>query len=144
MPGVPGKGGPVPKRSDQRLGHHSPDEKPVEKVPVTGSVPVPPPDPTWHAIAADWYNSLSDSGQAKFFEPSDWQVARWCAWTMTGVLNDGELNGSVLGQIRGLMTDLLCTESARRRVQIEVERAKAEVLPPEVPSLDDYRTRLAT
>lgn len=116
-----GTRGPVPARSDQKRRRNQP-ETPVEKVEIDGEVTIPEPSETWHPTAAAWYSSLTESGQARYFEPSDWQAAHFTAALMSDCLTGDSVNAQLVGQIRGMMTDLLTTEGARRRAGIELER----------------------
>lgn len=144
MPGVPGAGGPVPKRSDQRRRTN----KPV--IPLThavaGSVASQPaPQADWHPLAADWYRSLADSGQSRFYEPSDWALARVIAESMSRELTSlGPVPASAIASWLRAMTVLLATEGDRRRLSLELKRAEAKGDDPDgVADLDDYRNRLA-
>lgn len=60
------------------------------------------------------------SGQSQFFEPSDWQLARVVALYMSNVLARPSASG--LKAVLVGADALLTTESARRRVRIEIER----------------------
>lgn len=138
-----GARGPAPARSDQRRRRNKP-EKPIEKVELEGDVVIPEPG-EWHATAVDWYRSLKDSGQSRYFEPSDWQAAHFCAALMHECLS-GPVNAQLVGQVRAMMADLLTTEGARRRAGVEIERAQAESKPKPksgtVTRMDDRRKRL--
>lgn len=140
-----GARGPAPKRSDERHGHRSAAEKATEKVEQTGTVEIPAPSDTWHPSAAAWFASLEQSGQSRFYEPSDWQNAHYCASLMSLSLTDEKVNAQLVSQVRGLMTDLLVTEGARRRVSLEIVRP-APTTPAtngNVTVMDDRRKRLS-
>lgn len=115
-------------------------------------------DPEWHPVAKAWFESLADSGQSAFYEPSDWAVARLIAESMSrdlkpqivGVTDEGEpiaysrpLNGASLSAYLKGFSTLLVTEADRRRVQLELEKPKPEPAPgaDAVSILDDYRNR---
>ena len=73
-----GARGPVPKRSDQRVRRNKDEGGEVEKLPAVGPVEIPDldiEDP--HPLIVDFYESLKDSAQSQFYEPSDWQFARF-------------------------------------------------------------------
>ena len=133
---------PHPKRSSERRRRNK-DSKP-QKVTAQGKVDVPEPDEDWHPIARDWYLSLPDSGQSQFFEPSDWQAARFTAQSISAYLQSSRPSGQLFSSVWSAMTDLLSTESSRRRVRLEVEREASEGEPAGVTALDDYRSRLAS
>jgi hypothetical protein len=158
MAGVPGAGGPVPKRSDQRRRRNK--TEPVTKAPGVGGSKPPPANSKWHPVARRWFQSLKNSGQARFYEPSDWATAFLLAESISrelqpqpiGNTEDGDViyaslppKGASLAAWLKAMTSLLVTEGDRRRARLELEAA-----PPADPAeeaavadLDDYRKRLA-
>lgn len=135
-----GARGPVPKRSSERRRRNR-DSRP-DKVQVEGEVEIPEPDEGWHPIARDWFVSLTESGQARYFEPSDWASARYVAEVMTKNLNQGRFSSMLFTAVWSAMQDLLTTEAARRRVRLEVERGVRDESPARVTVLDEYRRRL--
>lgn len=134
-----GARGPVPKRSTERRRRNK--EAAPEVVTVDASpTAAPPPDPRWHAIAGDWYASLVDSGQAQFFEPSDWQAARYVAEVMSRNLRQKKFSSVLFAAVWSAMSDLLTTEAARRRVRMEIERNKPDDQEPAaVVAIASYR-----
>lgn len=140
-----GARGPAPKRSDQRVRRNEPGTKPAQ-VEQVGDVEIPAADESWHPTAAAWYASLQDSGQSRFYEPSDWQNAHYCAGLMSRSLTDEKVNAQLVAQVRGLMTDLLVTEGARRRVGLEVVRTSGQDEPKpsgNVTRMEDRRKRVS-
>lgn len=157
-----GSRGPVPKRSTQRRRRNKESEP--EKVDTASAVGVvPPADEDWHPIAKRWYESLAGSGQSTFYEPSDWATAVVIAESMSrelkpqvvGMKTDENgaqtepafavvpMKGASLAAYLKAMTALLVTEGDRRRAGVELQRGAAVVDAPDVPKLDDYRSRLA-
>ncbi len=127
---------------DARLGHVTKGEKnAITSINVTGPVAVPPVNPSWHELARDWYESLSTSGQARHFEPSDWAAARYVAEVMTQNLNASRFSAQLFAAVWQAMGDLLTTEGERRRVKLEINRKppKPDGGPGKVARLDDYR-----
>lgn len=141
-----GARGPIGKRSEERMGHRSKNEKDsVTKAPSgapVGLPDLPDADPLWHPIAADWYLSLRESGQAAFYQPSDWAVARYAADLMSKVLmSERGPNGQLVAALNSVMSSLLTTEGDRRRARMELERKKsAPQGGAKVTALDDYRS----
>jgi len=143
-----GARGPIPKRSEERMGHRAKEEKES----LTQAPPGPPaelpdlpePDPLWHPIAADWYQSLQSSGQAQFYEPSDWATARYAAELMSRLLSsDRAPNGQLVAALNSVMGTLLTTEGDRRRARIELERKPAaRAVPAGVTAIADYRAAI--
>jgi hypothetical protein len=137
-----GQHGPPPKRSSQRRRRNK-DTKP-DKAQRVGKVKRPAVSRHWHPIAKTWFTSLADSGQSDFFEPSDWQAARYVAEMMSKHLKAPRPSAQLFTGIWTAMTDLLSTEASRRRVRMEIERLTD---PPagddksDVAVLNDYRQR---
>lgn len=136
-----GTRGPIPKRSDQRIRRNK-DEVPLEKVEAIGTVQVPPlglDDP--HPIVSELYLSLAESAQSRFYEPSDWQYARFALHFADVLLKQARPSSQLLASVQTMLTDLLVSEGSRRRVRLEVERSTSggEVL----DVADMFRQRLA-
>lgn len=130
--------GPVPKRSTERRRRNKDDTHP-EAITVGGPHEAPEPDEDWDPIALEWYRSLAGSAQALFFEPSDWQAARYVAVMMTRSLT-GKVSAQLFSAIWSAMGELLTTEGARRRVRFEVERTTD--VPDGVAVMEEYRQAL--
>lgn len=141
-----GTRGPIPERSEARRRRNKDDGPELVKAPsgAPDDLPdLPDADPLWHSIAADWYLSLRKSGQAAFYQPSDWAVARYAAELMSRVLDCSERgpNGQLVAALNSVMSSLLTTEGDRRRARMELERKKpAHQAGAKVTALDDYRS----
>ena len=136
-----GARGPVPKRSDQRVRRNK-AEVPVEKVESIGVVAVPElgfDDP--HFLTVDLYRSLSESAQSRYYEASDYQIARSVLHFLDQQFKTSRPSGQMVQSLFSQLTDLLLTEGARRRVRLEVERAQAGGDVIEVADL--FRRRLS-
>ncbi|MEV4783986.1 hypothetical protein AB0K53_00780 [Streptomyces tuirus] len=141
---VMGAHGPIPKRSEERRRRNKDDGPELIQAPsgAPGELPdLPDPDSMWHPIATDWYLSLRESGQAAFYEPSDWAVARYAADLMSKVLqSERGPNGQLVAALNSVMSSLLTTEGDRRRARMELERKKpAGAQLASVSPLDSYR-----
>ena len=153
-----GAHGPVPKREAERRRRNKPDT-PTDHVEMTGTVEVPPPDQRWHKIARDLYESLSASGQSKFFEPSDWATAYLLAESLSrdlkpqvvGVVQTTgkvvkaylPVKGASLSAYLKAFAALGMTEGDRRRLGMEIDRRPEEqTAPAAVAVMDDYRAAL--
>lgn len=122
-----GSRGPIPARSDQRVRRNKPDI-PIEKVEAIGIVDVPElglDDP--HPIVRDLYLSMKESAQSRYYEPSDWNYARLTLHFTDLLLKSSRPSGNLLSTVQSMLTDLLLTEGARRRVRLEVERSQSGV-----------------
>jgi hypothetical protein len=92
---MPAKG-PTPKRSTQRLGHRTQAERERTQTAVVLAKPGKLYGPPLgirgaHPLAANWYGGLRRSGQAEFYQDSDWATAQ--VWA--------QLLSVALGQDRG-------------------------------------------
>lgn len=136
--------GPVPKHSSERRRRNKPEGVQVTSVPsAVAVVECPPADESWHEIARDWYGSLATSGQAVFYQPSDWATARYVAEAMSRGLQASRFSAQLFAAVSSAMTELLTTEGARRRARLEIQRGRSgEEKPAEVTALDDYRAAL--
>lgn len=160
MPGVPGTGGPVPKRSEQRRRRNQP-ETPVVKAPSGAEVEIPAADEKWHPVARRLYESFAKSGQSAFYEQSDWETAYLLAESLSRELKPQvigthpetgrpvratiPIKGASLSAYLKVMTDLLTTEGARRRAGVELQRPQPDGNDDggeDVAWIDDARRRL--
>jgi len=138
--------GPIPKRNSQRRRANA--ESKADTAPaLTIKVDAPPALKTWHPAAKRWYESLTESGQAQFFEPSDWQAAQLVAGELSVYLRAEKRSAMMWSHLWTAMTDLLTTEGARRRLKIEIERELPADPDDEeaatIARLDDFRDRAA-
>lgn len=154
--------GPVPKRSDERRRRNAPASGPPVKVDLEqvaaaeeeGSLPwliaqpieVPEPMEKWNPIAREIWDSFSRSGQALFWEPSDWAIAKLICESISrdlepqfvGVTQGSEgmpgepiyeripLKGASLAAYLKSFGQLMATEGERRRLSIELERTRLQ------------------
>ena len=121
-----GTRGPVPKRSEQRRRTNKSEGCHPTVAPASVKVEQPLADELWHPMARDWYESLAMSGQAAFYEPSDWQTARVWAEVLSRQLMADKMSAVMVQAWSGSATELLTTEGARRRARIELERANID------------------
>lgn len=165
--------GPVPKRSSQRRRRNKPDGPPPKggagatteawveyaeslgldvpegsgRAEVQELVAAYGRDEGWHPLAAEWFESLSQSGQSAFYEPSDWATARVAAELLSRALRQDRLSAALIERWQSAATELLTTEGARRRVRIELDVAAAgdggldEEAQSSVSDLDEFRRR---
>lgn len=137
--------GPVGKRDAERRRRNKPivPTTTVNLAETTAQeVEIPEANPEWHEVATLWYESLAKSGQAIFYEPSDWATAYLIAESLSrdldeqvvGITDDGQvvrdtipMKGASLSAYLKAMTVLLVTEGDRRRAKMEIERANAKL-----------------
>lgn len=132
--------GPAPKRSSQRRRRNKPDKE-VRTGAGNADTRQPPAKAGWHEVAKLWYESLGQSGQNKWYEPSDWAAAYMLAENMSrdlkprvvGITDEGKVikaqvpmtGGALNAYLRG-MNALLVTEADRRQAGVELEKPRSE------------------
>lgn len=134
---------PLPKRSSERIRRNK-LEVPIDKVSVIGKIQIPElgiDEP--HPITADLYQSLRESAQSRYFEPSDWAYARFCLTFADKLLKSARPSGPVLATVHSMMGDLLVSEGSRRRFRVEVERSSAETEAEVLDIASLFKLRLA-
>lgn len=130
-----GTRGPIPKPEDERVRRNK-TEIPTEKVTGLGVVPIP--DLSIGVKDADpfvvaFYESIRQSAQSRFYEPSDWMsvilMLRVLNEELNAVYQSGDNKGNKkpfgvmkLQVLNQMMSTLLLTEGDRRRVRMEIER----------------------
>lgn len=117
--------GPVPKRDEDRIRRNTPDVE-TDKLEIEGEVIVPPLNMPFdpHPMVVDFYSSLVISGQAKFYEPSDWEYARLVCFIMHNVVSSPRPSSEMFKALQTAMSNLLVTEGDRRRLRLEIVRAE--------------------
>lgn len=138
-----GTRGPIPSRDDQRVRRNKP-EVPTDTVTAIGAVPVPDLNlgDKLHPLVTDIYESLRNSAQAKYYEPSDWQYARLVMWELNTHLMNSRPSAVYLASINTMLSNLLMTEGDRRRVRIEIERQPTGPTATVTSIADVYKERL--
>lgn len=135
--------GPVPKRSEERIRRNKPEFE-ITKINADGVVTQPElgiTDP--HPITADFWESLADSGQSRFYEPSDWQFARFTLHFADQLLKSSRPSAQMLQGVNSALSDLLVSEGARRRVRMEVERQKTKAEVVDLAAMFEERMKTA-
>lgn len=181
-----GTRGPLPKRTEERRRRNKP-ETPVDRVAIGGDIEdlfgddlpdeqvehriqadgfekvvKPPAGEDWHHVAVQLYDSLDQSGQSIFFEPSDWATAYLICesisrdlsdqWINTGTAMEPQMEkqavpmkgANLAAYLKGL-SGLGVTEGDRRRLSIELTRAgdkPAKQLPDGVVDINSAREGL--
>jgi len=148
--------GPVGKRDEERRRRNKPEGGiETQSVDIANliqiDVEIPVADENWEPLTKSYWDSFQSSGQAIFYEPTDWMTAymlmevldRWLKPQDVRVGEDrpaqqegGEVTylfepkilampGATLNAILKGLTALMATEGDRRRLKIELERKAA-------------------
>ena len=114
-----GARGPVPKRSDQRRRRNAP------VVPVCSvggaAVVVPELGVDVDPLVEDWFASLAEGPEARFYSPALWQRARIVAVMLSKVLVSGRPSSQMYVALQSDMKALLVDAGELRRLGIEVQ-----------------------
>jgi len=133
MPAVPKRESEL-KRPRARKGQGAAPTVTGVRRPVT----IPKADPDWHPVAKGLFESAMTSGQADYYQDSDW----WMLWNLCDEISvyknmgysyinpdTGEevfvkkRNGQLFSAIMGALKDLLLTEGDRLKVHMELTEA---------------------
>jgi hypothetical protein len=135
--------GPIPKRDEERIRRHE-NVVPLTTVPMVGTVQVPElMVQAPHELVVSLWDSLAESGQAKYYEPSDWAYAQLTMHIIDGMLKSSRgISSLILSEVNKMMSNLLVTEGDRRRVRMEVARQDAKEASAKVIQASDmFRDR---
>jgi hypothetical protein len=75
-----------------------------------------------HPLIVDCCRSLKDAAQSQFYEPSDWQFARFTLHFANKLIHSNRPSSQMIAAVNATLTELLVGEGARRRVRLEIER----------------------
>lgn len=144
--------GPTRKRDEERVRRNEPEVTTtvVDLAKLSGEVSALESDPNWHSVARLVFDSLHESAQVVFWEPTDWAVAyllctnldrelkpQFIGMRETRVVGEDEktinydsqpeyavvpMKGAALSAYLKGFTNLLMTEVDRRRAGIEISR----------------------
>lgn len=118
-----GFNGPIPKRSDERIRRNKTEVEIDQVQPIVETVEAPElgiSNP--HRLVVDLYESLKDSAQSRYYEPSDWQFARLTCHFLNQQVKSGKPSGQMLATLMTSLSNLMTTEGDRRRLRMEIER----------------------
>lgn len=136
--------GPVPNRSDDLARPR--ERKGKEIVPVTKGearpVKIPNADRTWHPIALKLWEALKTSGQADFYQNSDWAFAYSLCEDLSYYKQSGKRSGQMLQTIYSAFERLLVAEGDRRRVRIELHEPVEDGPSASDDAIEQYRREL--
>lgn len=132
--------GPIPKRSSERGPQHY--DNVIDKVQAFGVVRKPNLGlgDGVHPLITDFWDSVGESAQSRYYEASDWQYLRITLHFLNKLLNTGKPSAQMLTVVNQMLTDLLVSEGSRRRVRMEIEREQTK---DNVVNIADYFRELA-
>ena len=133
--------GPLPKRSDQRRRKNLEVQPDIVVLPsVLPSVEHPPADQEWYQTVKGLYESLALSGQAQFYEPSDWAFAYMTCDILSRGLIAERMPAMLIASCMADLSRLGVTEGDRRRMRVELQRNPEGVADAKVFKLAKYQS----
>lgn len=137
-----GARGPVPNRSEN-LSRDRDSTRGGDRAPITKGtlrdVTIPEPDPAWHPIARMLWDSMIDSGQADFFQSSDWAYAFSVMDDLSLYKQSTKRSSMMFAALESAFARLLITEADRRRARIELQAPPPDETPAAVLAIADYK-----
>lgn len=114
--------GPAPNRSDNltRESNANRANRPDVKTGELREATVPNVPRDWHTTARRVFNSLKTSGQADYFQDSDWAYAYLLCEQIDRYEQSSKPSAMMFAEIQKGLTNLMFTESDRRRARIEL------------------------
>lgn len=115
--------GPAPKRDAERTRNNTPASGAARQGMLQPVKQVNADRKKWHPRATAWFEALKTSGQASFYQDSDWAQAKIVADILTKIYNvDFARSAQLLETAAQMMSKLGTTEGDRRatlRVELE-------------------------
>lgn len=129
--------GPAPKREAERT-HRGDPKSGVARHGELRPVKIPPVDQSWHKRAKELYKSLKTSGQADYYQDSDWAYARiLCDYLTRWYDYPKAMDGA---NIEAMMSKLGMTEGSRRQIlRVELDLPEEEKPDAELVAIDGYK-----
>ena len=115
-----GTRGPVPKRNEARQRRNKDGLLQEVSIIAPSVCAQPAPAVGWSDTAYMIWEAMAQSGQAMFYQPSDWAVGFLVCNTVTAFEDSGCSNGQMMSSILSGCSSLLLTEADRRRVGIQL------------------------
>ncbi|WP_144721222.1 hypothetical protein [Cellulosimicrobium sp. TH-20] len=106
------------------------------------TVTIPREKTDWTPDAKRWFKSLKTSGQADFYQDSDWALAVFLCDEITYYRSSNRRSPEMLKTILSGMEKLLTSEADRLKARVELTNPEPESDPASVLAIADYRTEL--
>jgi hypothetical protein len=131
---------PPPKRDAERTRRVEPKTGAARHGELR-AVKIPPVDQNWHKRAKELYRSLKTSGQADYYQDSDWAYARiLCDYLTRWYEMPRAMDGANIEQ---MMSKLGMTEGSRRQIlRVELDLPEEEKPDAQVVAINGYQNML--
>lgn len=77
-------------------------------------------------MIVDFWDSICESAQTRYYEPSDYQFARFTLHFADQLVKKNQPSAQMLMAVNAALSDLLVSEGQRRRVRMEIERNQTQ------------------
>ena len=139
-----GTRGPVPKRNEQRQRRNKESRlQEVPVIPVSASIQ-PDPDPTWSKGALMIWDAMGKSGQARFYQPTDWAFAYQLCSVVTSFEDSGRANGQMYSSIISACSALMLTEGDRRRIGLQLVDSSENTTDKDAETANKWARKFST
>lgn len=142
-----GQRGPIPNRSEDlaRPRERNGGERQATAAITQGEmretiVPNAPRD--WHPIARRVWDAAKTSGQADFYQNSDWAYLYTVCDDLSEYKKAGKRSSMMAQVVYSALSTLLLTEGDRRRARIELMAPTPDTKPAELYAIEAYRNEL--
>lgn len=133
--------GPIPERTEFLAEPRKAERGDVTKGTLR-EVTIPTGDPAWHPVAMRMWDAMKRSGQADFYQDSDWAFAYSLMDDLSYYKSSGKRSGQMLQSIYSAMERLLLTEADRRRARIELSEPEDQGEAASVTAINNARAAL--
>lgn len=96
----------------------------------------------WHPIAKRIWDAAKTSGQADYYQNSDYAILYSLCEDLSHYKRSGKRSGQMLATIMSALTSLLLTEGDRRQARLELESEADEEQDAAVTAIGDYKAQL--
>jgi hypothetical protein len=98
-----------------------------------------------HGMVQRLWDAMGKSGFHEFYTQADWEAAAIAVFNLQQMVSEmiakGSLPANKSAEMRAIFQELMVTESARRRLKIEVQRHK-DTVEPQAPAAPVDRAKL--
>lgn len=130
------------RERDANRGGDRPDVKRGTLRPVV----IPDAPEEWHPTAKRLYNALKESGQADFFQQSDWAFAYSVCEDVSTLkfyqLSSGKPHAESMKALYNALGNLMFTEADRRRLRVELMEEEDDTVTHGKTQVQQYEAQL--
>lgn len=137
MPTIPNREDDLARPRERKGGQVTPVTTGVLRL-----VTRPQADPEWEPFVRDFFDAFGRSGEADFYQDSDWYTLKLVCHQMNQHMKSNLRSAGMFGEIMRALGPLLATEGHRRLAHIELKKAAPPKVPASVTAIDETRRKL--